>query len=191
VLAVTVQPAAAGDTHTVYETLGACIEQIREATATLNGEDSTAINPEAPAEVVLDKGYHSNDVLLALAQVSMRSYCSEPDRGRRNWIDKADEKAAVYANRRRIRGERGKGLLRRRGERVERSFAHMYETGGMRRTHLRRHGNILKRLLIHASAFNLGLLMRKMCGSGTPRQLRERLNAAKVAFFALCSGLLH
>ena len=108
VLAVTVQPATAGDTHTVYETLGAYTEQIREATATLNGEDSTAIKPEAPAEVVLDKGYHSNDVLLALAQVSMRSYCSEPDRGRRNWIDKADEKAAVYANRRRIRGERGK-----------------------------------------------------------------------------------
>jgi transposase len=89
--------------------------------------------------------------------VDMRAYCSEPDRGRRNWIDKADEKAAVYANRRRIRGERGKRLLRQRGERVERSFAHMYETGRMRRTHLRRHGNILKRLLIHASAFNLGL----------------------------------
>src|SRR3954447_27013032 len=147
--------------------------------------------PEGPAEVVLDKGYHSNDVLLALVQVNMRSYCSEPYRGRRNWIDKADEKAAVYANRRRIRGERGKRLLRHRGERVERSFAHMYETGGMRRTHLRRHENILKRLLIHASAFNLGLLMRKICGSGTPRQLRERLNTAKIAFFALCSGLLH
>jgi transposase len=191
VVAVTVQPATAGDTYTVYETLATCTEQIREAAATLSEEHSAAINPEGPAEVVLDKGYHSNDVLLALAQVSMRSYCSEPDRGRRNWTDKADEKAAVYANRRRIRGERGKGLLRRRGERVERSFAHMYETGGMRRTYLRRHGNILKRLLIHASAFNLGLLMRKICGSGTPRQLRERLNTAKIAFFALCSGLLH
>jgi transposase len=112
----------------------------------------------------------------------MRSYCSEPDRGRRNWIDKADEKAAVYANRRRIRGERGKRLLRQRGERVERSFAHMYETGRMRRTHLRHHPNILKRLLIHASAFNLGLLMRKICGSGTPRRLRDRLNAFINAF---------
>jgi transposase len=177
VVAVTVQPAAAGDTHTVYETLGTCSEEIREVAGTLNQEDSAALNPEGPAEVVLDKGYHSNDVLFALAQVDMRSYCSEPDRGRRNWIGKAAEKAAVYANRRRIRGDRGKSLLRQRGERVERSFAHMYETGAMRRTHLRRHGNILKRLLVHASAFNLGLLMRKMCGSGTPRGLRDRLNA--------------
>ena len=176
-IAVTVQPAAAGDTHTIYETLATCTEQIREVAATIDGQDTAALNPEGPAEVVLDKGYHSNDVLLALLQVDMRAYCSEPDRGRRNWSDKADQKAAVYANRRRIRGERGKRLLRQRGERVERSFAHMYETGRMRRTHLRHHTNILKRLLIHASAFNLGLLMRKICGSGTPRRLRDRLSA--------------
>src|SRR3954470_4659265 len=189
-LAVTVQPATAGDTHTVYETLGTCTEQIREVAAALNEEDSAALNPEGPAEVVLDKGYHGNDVLVALVQVDMRAYCSEPDRGRRNWIDKADEKAAVYANRRRIRGERGKRLLRQRGERVERSFAHMYETGRMRRTHLRRHGNILKRLLIHASAFNLGLLMRKICGSGTPRGFQDRLNAFLTAFTSLAALLV-
>jgi transposase len=189
VVAVTVQPATAGDTHTVYETLATCTEQIREVAAALNQEDSAALNPEGPADVVLDKGYHSNDVLLALAQVHMRSYCSEPDRGRRNWIDKAEEKAAVYANRRRIRGKRGRRLLRQRGERVERSFAHMYETGRMRRTHLRRHQNILKRLLIHASAFNLGLLMRKICGSGTPRQLRDRPNAAAIALLVVCGVL--
>ena len=188
-VAVTVQPAASGDTHTIYETLATCTEQIREVAATLDGQDSATLNPEGPAEVVLDKGYHSNDVLLALAQVDMRAYCSEPDRGRRNWIGKADEKAAVYANRRRIRGERGKRLLRQRGERVERSFAHMYETGRMRRTHLRHHANILKRLLIHASAFNLGLLMRKICGSGTPRRLRDRLNALINALMFLYSAL--
>ena len=188
-VAVTVQPAGSGDTHTIYETLATCTEQIREVAATLDGQDSATLNPEGPAEVVLDKGYHSNDVLLALAQVDMRAYCSEPDRGRRNWIGKADEKAAVYANRRRIRGERGKRLLRQRGERVERSFAHMYETGRMRRTHLRHHANILKRLLIHASAFNLGLLMRKMCGSGTPRGLRDRLNAFLNACLLLQTAL--
>jgi transposase len=182
-LAVTVQPAAAGDTHTVYETLAMCGEHIRQVATTGNEKDSGALNPEGPAELVLDKGYHSNDVLLALAQADMRAYCSEPDRGRRNWIGKADEKAVVYSNRRRIRGERGKRLLRQRGERVERSFAHMYETGRMRRTHLRRHSNILKRLLIHGSAFNLGLLMRKICGSGTPRGLRDRLNAFINAYF--------
>ena len=182
VVAITVQPATTGDTHTVYETLGTCSEQIGEVAAMVAEEDSAALNPEGPAEVVLDKGYHSNDVLVALAQVHMRTYCSEPDRGRRNWTGKAEEKAAVYANRRRIRGKRGKQLLRQRGERVERSFAHMYETGGMRRTHLRRHGNILKRLLIHASAFNLGLLMRKICGSGTPRGFQCRLNAFITVF---------
>ena len=131
-----------------------------------------------PSELVLDKGYHSNGVLAILKEVDVRSFCSEPDRGRRNWIGKEEEKSAVYQNRRRIRGERGKRLLRQRGERVERSFAHMYETGGMRRTHLRRHENIIKRLLIHAGAFNLSLVMRKILGCGTPRgQLQGSLNA--------------
>ena len=64
------------------------------------------------------------------------------------------------------------GFMRRRGEYVEQSFAHVYDTGGMRRTHLRGHPNILKRLLIHASAFNLGILMRQVFGRGTPRGLQ-------------------
>ena len=78
----------------------------------------------------------------------------------------------MYANRRRIRGRRGKRLLRRRGELLERPFAHCYDTGGMRRTHLRGHGNILKRLLVHVAGFNLGLLMRKLFGLGKPRTLQ-------------------
>ncbi len=78
----------------------------------------------------------------------------------------------MYGNRRRIRGERGKRLLRQRGEKLERSFAHLYETGGMRRVHLRRHPNILKRLLVHVAAFNLGLVMRRLLGRGTPRGLQ-------------------
>jgi len=84
----------------------------------------------------------------------------------------------VYANRRRVRGEYGKSLLRRRGELVERSFAHCYETGGMRRCHLRGHGNILKRQLIHVGAFNLSLVLRKRLGAGTPREWKNR--AARV-----------
>jgi transposase len=127
------------------------------------------VNPEGTAEMVVDKGYHSNDSLVLLKDVEVRSYCSEPERGRRNWNGKEEEKAAVYSNRRRIRGERGKRLLRKRGELVERCFAHMYETGGMRRTHLRVHDNIIKRLLIHGGAFNLSLVMRKIAGRGTPR----------------------
>jgi transposase len=176
VLAVTLQPATAGDTNTVHETLTQCGEHIREVAADTDNE-AEQLNPEGPAELVLDKGYHSNDVLIVLKEVAVRSYCSEPDRGRRDWIGKEEEKSAVYQNRRRIRGERGKRLLRQRGERVERSFAHMYETGAMRRTHLRRHDNIIKRLLIHAGAFNLGLVMRKISGYGTPRGFQGRLNA--------------
>ena len=69
-------------------------------------------------------------------------------------------------------GARGKRLLRRRGELVERAFAHLYETGGMRRTHFRGHTNILKRLLIHTGAINLGLILRQMVGVGKPRRLQ-------------------
>ena len=91
--------------------------------------------------------------------------------GKRYWRGNAAERAAVYGNRRRIRGKRGKLPMRKRAEKVERSFAHCHGTGGMRRTHLRGHPEILKRLLMHASAFNLDLLMRKLFGLGTPRAL--------------------
>ena len=176
VLAVTLQPATMGDTQTVYETLTQCGGNVREVAAHAESK-AEQLNPEGPAELVLDKGYHSNDVLVILKDVEVRSYCSEPDRGRRNWNGKEEEQSAVYQNRRRIRGERGKRLLRQRGELVERSFAHMYETGGMRRTHLRGHDNIIKRLLIHAGAFNLSLVMRKITGRGTPRGFQGRPNA--------------
>ena len=104
----------------------------------------------------------------------MRSYIAEPERGRRCWDGKPAERDAVYRNRRRIRGAHGKALLRSRGELLERPFAHALETGGMRRTHLRRHENILKRLLIHLGGLNLGLLMRTRFGIGTPRGLQGR-----------------
>ena len=169
VVAVTVQAADRGDTQTVRETLCEAGEQV----ATVAGEaKNEGVNPEGPKEVVLDKGYHSSEVLVKLVEWEVRSYCSEPERGRRSWKGKAEEQAAVYANRRRIRGERGKRLLRQRGEKIERSFAHLYETGGMRRVYLRRHPNILKRLLVHVAAFNLGLVMRKLFGKGTPRGLQ-------------------
>jgi len=77
---------------------------------------------------------------------------------------KPEARAAVYRNRRRIRGPRGRRLLRLRGEHLERPFAHLYETGGMRRVYLRGPTNILKRLLIHSGGFNLGLLMRQLIG---------------------------
>jgi len=134
---------------------------------------------------VADKGYHSNAVLKDPCpeprrerERDIRTYISEPDRGRRNWEGKLVEREAVYGNRRRIRGARGKRLMRRRGELVERSFAHCYDTGGMRRTHLREHSNILKRLLVHIAGFNLSLVLRKILGLGTARGLQGLTAAA-------------
>jgi transposase len=169
VVAVNLAPGDAGDTATVGDTVCEAGEQI---TTVASDTASESVNPEGPQEVVLDKGYHSNEVLVQLADWEVRSYCSEPDRGQRHWEGKTEAQAAVYANRRRIRGERGKRLLRQRGEKLERSFAHLYETGGMRRVHLRHHPNILKRLLVQVAAFNLGLVMRKLGGKGTPRGLQ-------------------
>ncbi len=178
-LAVTIQGADQGDTTTVAETVIAAAEQI--AAVAQDRQANEQLSPRGLQEVVADKGYHSNDVLRDFTALEIRSYISEPDRGRRKWCGKRRQQQAVYGNRRRMRGERGKRLSRLRGERVERSFAHLYETGGMRRTHLRGHKNILKRLLIHAGAFNLSLVLRKERGAGTPRGLAE----AKRAFDSL------
>ena len=117
---------------------------------------------------------------LSWSEQEYRSYISEPERGGRKWKDKQAEQAATYANRRRIRGTRGKRLIRRRGELLERPFAHYLEAGGMRRTHLRRHENILKRLLTHVAGFNLGILMRNLIGKATPKEYAE-LNASLIA----------
>lgn len=168
IVAVTLQGADQGDTTTIMAT-------VVEATTTLRAlsdDEATQekINPNWMSEVVTDKGYHSNQTLLDMEQMHIRSYISEPDRGRRNWKDKPDAQAAVYGNRRRCNGKRGRRLMARRGELIERSFAHNYETGGMRRTHLRQHDNISKRLLVHTAGFNLGLLMRKLHGVGKPRR---------------------
>ena len=132
-----------------------------------------------------DKGYHSNQVLVDLVALDLRTYIAEPDRGRRKWKNKAAARAAVYANRRRIRGTRGRALQRRRSERLERPNAHLYETGRLRRTHLRGHMNILKRLFLHIGGFNLGLLMRSLVGIGTPRSLQGRGAAIVAVVIAL------
>ena len=174
VVAVTVQAADAGDTHTVQQTLAEAQENMAVVVEVIdNASDAPAVNVDSPAELVTDKGYHSREVVRQVAEAKIRSYISEPERGRQRWQDQSAEQAAVYANRRRVRGGRGKRLQRQRGEKLERSMAHLYETGRMRRVHLRGHGNIIKRLLIHACGLNLGLLMRKLYGVGTPRGLQN------------------
>ena len=174
IVAVTVQGADEGDTSTIAQTFEEAEEQLDAVAAKAEGG---RIHPEGLSEIVADKGYHSDRTLIELEDQGLRSYVSEPDRGRRKWKDDVDAQMAVYANRRRIRGERGKRLHRLRGELLERPFAHLYETGGMRRTHLFGHTNILKRLLIHTAGFNLGLLLRTLFGMGTPRGLQGSVRA--------------
>ena len=177
ILSVTVQGASEGDSATLPETLTMAAEQVE------------AVQPAGAEveEVVADKGYHSDATLVALDEIGVRSYVSEPERGRRCWQDKKTGETpvgkraaqkALYGNRRRIRGDRGRRLLRRRGELVERPFAHQYETGGLRRVWVRGHENVRKRVLIQAAGCNLGLLLRRLTGVGTPRSLQGRALSA-------------
>ena len=151
VVGVTVQGADTGDTTTLVETLIAAAAQVE------------AVQPDGSGieELVGDKGYHSNQTVVDLQALGLRSSLSERDRGRRCWKGRQAARDAVYAN-------------QRRGELLERPFAHLFETGGMRRVHLRGHPNILKRLLVHVAGCNLGLLLRHLIGVGTPRSLQGR-----------------
>jgi len=177
IVAVTVQGADRGDTQTIHTTVMEACENLREV-------QDAGHDVEVVEELVADKGYHSNEVMEAAKEMGIRSYVSEPDRGRRRWKDRAGAQRAVYGNRRRVRGERGKRLLRQRGEKLERSFAHAYETGGMRRVHLRGQSNILKRLLVHLAGFNLALVLRTLVGAGTPRGWAA-MAAARIVFVPL------
>jgi transposase len=179
VVAVTVQAADLGDTTTIEQTLN-------EAQA-----NAALVNERGVEEVVADKGYHSNQVLVDLHADGVRTYLPEPERGPRKWEGKEKEQQQVYANRRRMSGRRGKDLQKLRSELTERSFAHMYETGGMRRTHLQQRNNILKRLLFHAVGFNLALLLRERFGIGKPRTLQGTSDAIlqlRIAVATFCAS---
>jgi transposase len=172
-LAVTVQPADRGDTKSYTETLDAAQREAKKS------------HTHGIEEVVLDKGYHSGAVLMDLADREIRSYVPEPERGKRHWAGKAEEQRCVYANRRRVRADRSKRLQKLRGELCERSFAHCYETGAMRRMHVRGTDNVLKRVLVQAAAFNIGLLLRKLSGWGKPRQAQGRFGCIQVLLSAI------
>src|SRR6202453_1230892 len=177
VVAVTLQGADLGDTVTLDATLseaGMAVAELVEREAEQRPEEKPKVNVNGIEEVVADKGYHSGAVLERVKSYEVRTYIPEKKQaGQRHWEGKSEEQQAVYQNRLRVSGGYGKSLLRRRGELVERSFAHCYDTGGMRRTHLRGHENILKRQLIHVGAFNLSLILRKLLGAGTPRQWKD------------------
>ena len=174
----TLQAADLGDTAT----LGATLEAVEAAQA------------EAPEQVVADKGYHSDAVLLALDEAGPEAHIPEPQRAQRDFEGQPEAERVVKANRERVASPEGKCLQKLRTEKVERSLAHMYETGGMRRLHLRGRANIRKRLLVHACGFNLGVLMRSVTGIGTPRTLQGqgRQSAGNQAFvFYLPFGTAH
>jgi transposase len=183
VLAVTVQDATLGDPTTMKRTMEATVENVLAVHR--DGQCEGKLSDHALTEWVADKGYHSNATMEVMANARVRSYVSEPRRGRRQWQGHEAARRGTYANRRRLSGKRGKAMMRRRGELLERTFAHCLETGAMRRAHLRGRENILKRYLVHVAGFNLSLVMRQIFGVGTPRGLQSRLDALLGALHAL------
>ena len=156
-----------GDTQTIEDTV---------RLGQVNLEDSGS--DVQIRDVVGDSGYHSAELLDTFAdKTPFRTYIVEPKLpagNSRTWTDKPPtQRAAVYANRRRWRGVRSRRLQRQRSERVERTFAHVCETGGARRTWLRGIEKVRKRYLIAAMTHNLGRLMRELFGMGTPRGLQK------------------
>lgn len=148
-------------------------ELLKSAMVEVAGTLGGAGHAEQFDEVAADKGYHKASTLEWLAAREIRTYIPERrTRQKRRWMDKPESRERAFrANRRRVAGNHSRELQRRRSERVERSFAHVCNTGGGRRTWLRGLADISKRYLIQVAARNLGLIMRKIFGAGTPRGL--------------------
>jgi transposase len=159
-------------------------------------DGGTTVPTDGTQEVVGDKGFHEASTIKRLADAGVRAYIPEREqRGERRWAKNGGREAAtaVYRNRARLKSRKNKRLRRRRGELLERTFAHLGETGGHRRTRLRGRENAQKRYLMQAAAFNLGLVMRKLLGHGTPRALAgaaERLFAPLASALVILSGAL-
>jgi len=142
-----------------------------DSVGTAQGNLQQAGSDAAITEVVGDKGYHKNETLAKCRADELRTYICEPDGPNRRWTDKStDIETAYRANRRRLKGDRNKRLQKLRSERVERSFAHVCETGRARRTWLRGLENNRKKVRLTVAAHNLGLILRKLLGSGKPRE---------------------
>jgi transposase len=189
IVAVTTHGGAVADTATVEATVIEAGVAVAGLIATKPPEGKQEVHPEGVREVVADKGYHSNHVAVGLSELHVRTYIAEPQRGARQWEGRPAEKEAVYANRRRIRGERGKRLQRQRGEKIERNFAHQFDSGGMDRLYVRGRENVHKKLLLQAAACNLALLMRSLHGAGKPRAAHDRVVEAIFAILAFLMAM--
>jgi transposase len=154
-------------------------------------DDQPPMPPVAPRpviEVVADKGYHKAELLRDLKNEQYRTYISVPKKsGTSRWTDKGGiyTEQAYYGNRTRVGRAKGRALMRRRGELIERTFAHICETGGHRRVRLRGRDNIRKRYLMQVAGMNLGLVLRMMLGQGTPRALAEARKGRLCLLWAL------
>jgi transposase len=164
IVAAPIHGADEGDTVTLAPTLAAAEKNLAAV--------GLAPTPEDPCDLVADKGYHSRDVLKDLDDSPWQTRVAEPrpSKGYLRWHGDDEARAAVYANRNRLRSGVGKEAMRKRGEVVERSFAHVLERGGMRRTWLRGRENVRNRYLVHVAGHNLGILMRALFGAGTPKE---------------------
>jgi len=212
ILAAPIHPADEGDTQTVTSTLEAARTNVLTAaeaagvedgdedddrstgTGTGNSDCNEAASQDRKVDFVGDKGYYSDAVLEELEDRGFRPYIPEPKRNNpRRWSNKPDGEARQRrANnaRRRGRSGRGRSLQRKRGEMLERPFAHLLETGAHRRTRLRGRANVAKRFTIHAAAANLGLVMRSRYGFGTPRGLAAAAAAAALFSLGIALGLV-
>ena len=201
IVAAEIHLANEGDTTTMWGTLEKAAnsrQEVREDEQVVaNCQANGVADPKSELHIqatVQDQGYHSAQTLVNLEELDIRGYIAEPDRGRQRWTArdtqeqelKRQAQRAVYRNRRRRRGAHSKRLHRRRGEYVERTFEHVLDDGGMRRVWLKGREKIAKRYLIHTAAFNLGLILRKLTGSGTPRGWVDAVRAAASA----CAGWL-
>ena len=171
IVAAPIHPADEGDTTTLPGTLEAAARNLAEV--------GLAPTQKEPCVLVGDKGYHSREGLKNLEGGPWKTRIAEPTpaNGYLRWHGDDAARAAVYANRNRLKSAVGKAAMRKRGEVVERSFAHVLERG-MRRTWLRGRENVHKRYLVHIAGYNLGILMRALLGAGTPKQIA----AMKAAF---------
>ena len=181
VLAAEIRPATDPDTETLVDSVIQARVNLKEAGSERRIE-----------EAVADKGYHAADTLELCESVGLRTYIPEPQRKHeRRWTDKpAEFQRAVYNNRRRMRRDKGKQLQRRRSELCERSFAHLCDTGGGRRTWLRGLINVTKRYLLAAAAHNLGRILRKLFGIGKPKSLQGDSSLTALVQFAVARFLI-
>src|SRR4249919_1725211 len=171
IIAAPIHAADEGDTTTLEPTLAEAQKNLSAVGLAPTSED--------PCDLIADKGYHSRAVVKDLDDGPWKTRIAEPlpSKGYLCWHGDKAARAAVYGNRNRLRSGVGKDAMRKRGEIVERSFAHVLERGGMRRTWLRGRQNIHKRYLVHVAGYNLGILMRALFGAGTPKEAAAIANA--------------